>query len=207
MTAPLCGSLQTHLGTSDAVGGRSHHQSHGDLEHLAVFGFAPMPVLMELGRLMSDLSAVSVYGRHREPKPGWTWPNDRPPLNFICSPGKQGPKKVVLKLSVTAGVSDNRVLSALEGEEISIWEIRSSRLGASELRNEADLAEFRELVGKTFDVIQDQHGMDVDLSIFPAVPAACAIEFGRSWQPKAHPALSIYDQITGQGFVHRHVIR
>ncbi|MBB1499656.1 hypothetical protein [Paracoccus sp. MC1862] len=27
MTAPLCGSLQTHLGTSDAVGGRSHHQS------------------------------------------------------------------------------------------------------------------------------------------------------------------------------------
>jgi len=58
-----------------------------DLEHLAVFGFAPMPVLIELGRLLSDLSAVSVYGRHREPMPGWTWPNDRESLEFTYHPG------------------------------------------------------------------------------------------------------------------------
>lgn len=176
----------------------------GELEHLAVFGFAPIPILMELGILLSDLSAVSVYGRHREPKPGWAWPNDREPLEFTCVPGARGPKKVALKLSVTAGISDDRITRALPDEQVSIWEIRSSRLGASELRNKDDLSRFRELVGKTFDSIKDQHGMDVELSVFPALPVPCAIEFGRTWQPKAHPPFLIYDQVPDRGFVLRH---
>lgn len=178
----------------------------GDLQHLAVFGFAPIPVLMELGRLMSDLSAVSVYGRHREPKPSWLWQNDRNPLRFTYTPGKQGPGKVALKLSITDAILDDRVLRALPGEDVSIWEIRSDRLGANELRNETDLVGFRELVGKTFDTIKNQHGMDVDLSVFPAIPIACAIEFGRTWQQKVHPSFSVYDQTKGHGFLLRHLI-
>lgn len=178
-----------------------------ELEHLTVFGFAPMPVLIELGRLLSDLSAVSVYGRHREPTPGWVWPNDREALEFTCAPGLPGPKKVALKISVTADIADDRVLKALPDEPVSIWEIRSSRRGASELRNKDDLSRFRELVGKTFDAIKDQHGMDVELSVFPAAPAACAVEFGRAWQHKAHPPFAVYDQVPDQGFVARHEIR
>lgn len=177
-----------------------------ELEHLSVFGFAPIPVLMELGVLLSDLSAVSVYGRHREPKPGWAWPNDREPLEFSCTPGMRGSKRVALKLSVTADITDDRVVRALSEEPVSIWEIRSSRLGASELRHQDDLSRFRELVGKTFDAIKDQHGMDVELSVFPAVPVPCAVEFGRTWQPKAHPPFLIYDQVPDRGFVLRHSI-
>ncbi len=179
----------------------------GELEHLAVFGFAPMPVLMELGRLLPDLSAVSVYGRHREPKPGWAWPNDREPLEFTCNPGAPGPQKVALKICVTADIADDRVIQALPEEPVSIWDIHSSRLGASELRNKWDLSRFRELIGKTFDAIKDQHGMDVELSVFPAAPAACAVEFGRAWQHKVHPPFLIYDQVPNQGFVVRHEIR
>lgn len=178
----------------------------GELEHLAVFGFAPIPVLMELGVLLSDLSAVSIYGRHREPKPGWAWPDDREPLEFTCVPGARGPKKVALKLSVTAGITDDRIAHALPDEPVSIWEIRSSRLGASELRNQDDLSQFRELVGKTFDAIKYQHGMDVELSVFPAVPVPCAVEFGRTWQPKAHPPFLIYDQVPDRGFVLCHSV-
>lgn len=178
-----------------------------ELEHLAVFGFAPMPVLIELGRLLSDLSAVSVFGRHREPSPGWAWPNDRERLEFTCAAGAPSPKKVALKISVTASITDDRIVQALPNEPVSIWEIRSSRLGASELRNKDDLSRFRELVGKTFDAIKDQHGMDVDLSVFPAIPAACAVEFGRAWQHKVHPAFLIYDQVPEKGFVLRHAVK
>ena len=113
---------------------------------------------------------------------------------------------MALKLSVTAGIADDRVTRALPEEPVSVWEIRSSRLGASELRNKDDLSRFRELVGKTFDAIKDQHGMEVELSIFPAVPVPCAVEFGRTWQPKAHPPFQIYDQVPEEGFVFRHRI-
>ena len=175
----------------------------GDLQHLAIFGFAPIPILMELGRLLSDLSEVTVYGRHREPQPGWAWPDDVEPLEFDRVVGPAGSKKVALKLSVTAEISDDRIRAAMPGQDISIWEIQSSRFGANELRNQGDLIGYRKLIGRVFDEIQKQHGMDVDLSVFPAIPTACAIEFGRTWQSKAHPAFDIYDQVSGNGFLQR----
>ncbi|WP_102108611.1 HNH endonuclease [Oceaniglobus roseus] len=176
----------------------------GDLEHLAVFGFAPIPLLMELGRLLSDLSDVTVFGRHREPQPGWAWPDDSPELSFERRKGSPGHKRVALKLAVSAEISDNRVTSVL-GDDVSIWEIRSSEFGTNVLRNRSALSDYRKLVGRVFDEIKTEHGPHVCLSIFPAVPTTCAIEFGRAWQPKAHPAFDIYDQ-TPSGFVCRHRI-
>ena len=176
----------------------------GDIDHLAVFGFAPMPLLIEFGRLLSDLSAVSVFARHREPVPSWTWPNDSKPLQFNTIPGKAGPRTVALKLSISAEISDERVIRAIPNEEVSIWSLQSDRLGTSVLRSEDDLSAFRQEVGRTLDAIRAMHGDDVEVSVFPAVPAACAIEFGRTWQPKAHPDFTVYDEVKGLGFVPRH---
>lgn len=177
----------------------------GKIEHLSVFGLAPIPILIELGRLVSDISDATVYMRHREPVPGWTWPDNGTPLRFETETGRAGPKKVALKLSVSAGISDDRILAVL-GEDVSIWEIRASTLGTTALCNQADLSGFREIVGRTFDRIKEQHGEDVELSVFPAIPAACAVEVGRVWQPKAHRPFSIFDQAGGSGFVRRHDI-
>lgn len=176
----------------------------GELEHLAVFGFAPIPLLIELGRLLSDLSQVTVFGRHREPHPGWAWPDDGSELVFERKKGPPGPKHVALKLAVSAEISDNRV-NAVLGSRLSIWEVRSSEFGTSVLRNQTDLSRYRKLVGRVLDEIKTDHGPDVRLSVFPAVPTTCAIEFGRVWQPKAHPRFDIYDE-TPSGFVQRHSI-
>lgn len=178
----------------------------GDMESLAVFGFAPMPILMELGRLLSDLRAVKVFARHREPAPGWTWPNDSPPLGFEVVSGARGPKTVALKLCISADIADERIVHAIPDREVSIWTFKSNRFGTSALRNECDLVGFRMAVGRALDEIRRRHGSDVDLIVFPAMPAACAIEFGRTWQPKAHPAFTVFDEVQDAGFVARHRI-
>lgn len=77
---------------------------------------------------------VSFYGKHRESKPGWAWPDDQPPLGYSIAQGNPGPKKVALKLAVSADITDARVLATCENDEVSIWEIWSDRLGTSELR-------------------------------------------------------------------------
>jgi hypothetical protein len=178
----------------------------GRIRHLSVFGLAPQPLLIELGRLISDISPARVFQRHREPKPSWSWPNDgEDPLRFELRRGEPGPKTVALKLSVTAAIGDDRIQAVL-GPDASIWEIRSDRLGANVLRNEADLSGYRDLVGTAFDEIRRQHGSDARLSVFPAAPNACAIEFGRRWQPKAHLPFDIYDEIPGRGFDSAHRI-
>lgn len=175
----------------------------GDIEHLAVFALAPIPVLIELGRQISDISSASVYQLHREPQQQWAWPDDGVGIDFRLSQGPRRPKRVALKLEVSSEIEDSRI-KAVVGEDVSIWSIRSSDTGTSVLRNQVDLGKFRQLAGKTLDRIKGQHGPDVEVLVFPAVPNSIGVEFGRVWQPKAHPSLAIYDQSGAQGFLLRH---
>lgn len=41
--------------------------------HLSVFAFAPMPLLTQLGALLTDRTQVEVYQLHREPYLTWEW--------------------------------------------------------------------------------------------------------------------------------------
>lgn len=173
----------------------------GDVRHLSVFGLAPIPLLMELGRLLSDISVAEVYELQREPVQ-WSWPEDREEIHFTRHRGSPDTKRVALKLSITNGVSDEDVVKAL-GPDVSIWEIKSDKHGAGIIRHKEDLRRFRETARRTFDEIQNQHGRDVELSVFPATPLSCSVEFGRVWQPKAQPSFDVYDRIPEQGFVRR----
>lgn len=171
---------------------------NGKIRHLSIFGLAPIPLLMELGRLIPDISAANVFERHRDPQQ-WAWPEDGPEVHFSVNQGAAGNKNVALKLSVTSDIDDERVFSALE-DDVSIWEIRSHINGPGIIRHQSDLSRFRTIVRTTLDEIKNRHGMDVDLSIFPAIPVSCAVEFGRAWQPKAHPSFDIHDQAGAAGF-------
>lgn len=173
----------------------------GDIRHLSVFGLAPIPLLMELGRLISDISEADVYERHREPAQ-WGWPEEGQEVEFSSSKGIQGPKRVALKLSITSHITDDRITAAV-GDDVSIWEIRSNPQQHGVIRHKDDLSRFRTIVRSTLDEIKNEHGMDVEVMVFPAVPVSCALEFGRVWQPKAHPDMGIYDQTKEDGFVHR----
>lgn len=180
------------------VGGRFEA---GDIRHLSVFGLAPIPLLMELGRLLSDISVADVFELQREPAQ-WSWPEDREGVQFALHRGTPGSKKVALKLSITNEISDDAVVKAL-GTDVSIWEISSDIHRAGIIRHKDDLRRFREIVRRTFDEIQNQHGSDVDLSVFPAAPVSCSVEFGRVWQPKSQPSFDVYDRIPEQGFIRR----
>lgn len=173
----------------------------GEIRHLSVFGLAPIPLLMELGRLISDISEADVFERHREPAQ-WAWPEDGEEIEFSCLKGIQGPKRVALKLSVTSHIDDERITAAI-GDEVSIWEIRSNKQQHGIVRHKDDLRRYRTIVRSTLDDIKNIHGMDAEVMVFPAIPVSCAVEFGRVWQPKAHPDIAVYDQTKDQGFVRR----
>ncbi|WP_255449715.1 SAVED domain-containing protein [Shimia ponticola] len=176
----------------------------GEIRHLSVFGLAPIPLLMELGRLLSDISEVDVYDRHREPAQ-WAWPESGEVVEFDRQNGIVGPKRVALKISITSDIADDRVTS-VAGNDVSIWEIRSSPQKHGALRRRDDLSRYRAIVRSTLDEIKNSHGMDAELLVFPAVPVSCAVEFGRVWQPKVHPSMKIFDQTKDLGFVERHTI-
>ena len=190
-------------GFAEKVRGRAERQ---EIQRLAVFGLAPIPLLFELGRMISDISAAEVRQLLRDPK-GWKWDTNAPAISYHVGRPKIRSGPVALKLGISAGISDDRVFTVL-GDDAAIWSIDAAHAHNDIMRRPEDLAAFAKLFRKTLDDIKNAHGPGVTINVFPAVPVSVAVEAGRAWQPKAHPSLKIFDQNWKLGgFVLAHEIK
>ena len=193
-------NLRTVFG--EKVRGRMERQ---EIKRLAVFGLAPIPLLFELGRLISDIATADVRQLLRDPK-GWKWDPSAAPVEYDLKRPDRGDGAVALKLEISAQVADDRVQSVL-GPQAAIWSISAAGAHNDIVRRPEDIAAFAKLFRKTLDDIKLVHGENVTVNVFPAVPVSIAIEAGRSWQPKAHPPLAIYDQNWKRGgFILAHTL-
>lgn len=164
-----------------------------EVQHFSIFGFAPIPLLVKFGTLLSDIYPAEIFQLHREP-PTWNWLDDEggDVKHEIFEP--IGNKKIVaLKLELSATITDDRVIEIL-GDDCDIWSIHHTNPDNDYIRNKANLQDFRILMRKTFDLIKAKYGQDADLHIFPAIPISTALELGRIWMPKADLPMIIYDQ-------------
>jgi hypothetical protein len=163
------------------------------IHHLSVFALAPQPLLIRLGSLLTDINEVQVYTRSREPQ-GWQWRKRPPGFRYIVQDPKQQNGSPALILSLSANVSDDRIKEAL-GRRITFWRVTIPRPNNDFLKSKSQLREFRDLVRDLMVKIKNMHGQKAVLNIFPAVPAAIAVEIGRIRQPKADLRWQIWDQI------------
>ncbi|NDV61081.1 SAVED domain-containing protein [Puniceicoccales bacterium CK1056] len=163
-----------------------------EIEHLSVFAIAPMPLLISLGTLLTEIRDVAVYEPHREPK-GWAWPNEKKTVEIKVEKPQEtsGPPALVFSLSAT--IDDSRIHRVL-GDDAAIWRVTIPQPIQGCIRSRQDLAVFRRVVRKLLDEIKTAHGDDTTLSIFPAAPASTMVELGRIRQPKADMDWLIYDQ-------------
>lgn len=170
----------------------------GTIQHLSIFGFAPMPLLTELGRLLSDIVAADVYQLHREPA-SWKWQPEPAEFNYLIKKNsKPSAKNVALILALSADIQIERVTSLL-GEDIALWNVTHEKPNNDFLRGPDQLRIFREVLRHTLNEIKTEHGEDSTLHVFPAMPLSCSIELGRIWMPKADLPILMYDQNRKQG--------
>ena len=165
--------------------------------HFSLFCLAPQPLLMLLGTLFSDKVPLEVYQLHREPQT-WKWQSHPESFYFKVNEPKIVDYEPVLVISLSDKISYDRITSVLS-KRVSIWELTTADCHNDFLRSQAQLTMFREAVRKLTNSIQEAHGMSRPLKIFPAMPVACAVEFGRVRMPKASMPWIIYDQNNAAG--------
>lgn len=169
----------------------------GDVRHLSVFALAPQPLLIELGRLLSDITAVTVHQLHREPQ-GWDWRDARPPIEVSLHAAEQMGQEVALILDLSATVTPDRVHRVL-GPDAPVWRVTTPAPGNDVMHRRDDLAAFRRVMRQAFDAIKARHGQEARIHVFPALPVSAAVEVGRVWMPKADLPLVIYDENRARG--------
>ncbi|MHB1000805.1 MAG: SAVED domain-containing protein [Armatimonadota bacterium] len=161
-------------------------------EHLSVFALAPQPLLIELGRLLSDIPTAQVFQLHREP-PDWKWQEHPEAFQFLLHESGNRLGNVALNLSLSATIDNSRIINVL-GEDTSIWTLTVASPNNDFLKSREQLSQFRQVFRLAMDMIKAFHGYDSILHVFPATPVSVAVEIGRTWMPKADMPLRIYDE-------------
>lgn len=160
--------------------------------HFSVFAMASQPLLVLLGSLLTDKVPVLTYQLHRSPKT-WHWQPHPQGFSYraIEPLAKEG--QPVLVLSLSARIAHERIQAVL-GDAVSIWELTIDECHNDFLKSKEQLDMFALAVRKLMVRIMQEHPQAKSLSIFPAIPLACAVELGRARMPKADLLWEIYDQ-------------
>ena len=149
-----------------------------NINHLSVFALAPQPLLIELGRLLSDVSPIDVYQHQKEPEDNWKWHDGEVPASFkVIPPEKITCSHIALNMSLSARIDNQRILSVL-GEDVCIWTLTTPEPYNDFLKTRGQLKAFREIFRRLLNNIKLQHGQQTLLHLFPAVPVSIAVETG-----------------------------
>jgi len=174
--------------------------------HYSIFSFAPIPLLIKLGTLLPNKYPAQVYQLKKEPA-NWKWEPEGPAgFEFIVSEPEKSQKVVALNLSLSADIDNQRILDALQAQDVSIWEVSVPETAYPKddhLRSKEQLILFSRTFSKLLNEIKKRHGQNTKLHLFPAIGVAYAVEIGRLCSEKADMELVVFDQNnkTG-GFTH-----
>lgn len=171
------------------------------VEHVSVFAIAPMPLLVHLGRRLSDKIETDLYQRHRIPE-GWAWKTGGDRVNYKIHKLREGQKKtkVALLLSLSGALSIEELPGNIN-DDFSVYEITLDGIPPNPLflRTKDDLDEFKAVYHGLWGDLKRDHAGLKELHVFPAVPAPVAVLCGRERLSKVSPALLVYDKDEDKG--------
>nr|WP_315174951.1 SAVED domain-containing protein [uncultured Flavobacterium sp.] len=166
----------------------------GEIKHLSVFAFAPIPLLVKLGALINDIYTCQINQKVRNPDT-WKLDDDTTEVKYTVVEPVNNHKTVALNISLSASITNDRITEVL-GDECDIYIITIDNPFNDYLKSKRHLVDFSIAIRQLLNKIKMQYGEKTPLHIFPAMPIAKAVELGRVWMPKADMPLFLYDQNT-----------
>ncbi len=166
-------------------------------KRIALFGLAPMPLLVKLGTMINNKHEVEIYQKQRSG--GWKWLQEEMHTDYIINRPEETQSDPVLVLSLSFPIGE-RIKK--NHPKASIWEMTIEKPNTDYLRSKQQLYDFGRQVELLMDEI-DKASKGKPLHLFMSVPVACAIEFGRVWMQKANSPLYIYDYDKRDGEIDR----
>lgn len=175
----------------------SSHLKTKQVDHISVFALARIPILVQLGVLLDDVTNVTVHNRRRGTGDGWGWDSRgrSDNLRFGVTP-VEGSGDPVVTVSISGPVDLAALPDDLRGAPR--YDIRAEGVPMSPtvLRSPEDLHALIATWRQVLAAIEADH-RNRPISLILAVPAAAAVELGRAHMAAAHAPLRVFDRIDG----------
>lgn len=167
------------------------------IEHIDVFGLAPIPVLMYAGFLLGDRVPATIHHAFRDQDNKWLWParEQEDTVITFSLPDAKDVTELALVVSLSGLVSIEKVEKVSSGIPIAILEaeIKSAFVISKETDLSAFVVAWRALLAE----IHQRFG-HITLNVFPAVPNSVAFEMGRCVHPKVAPSIKVWEFVGGE---------
>lgn len=173
---------------------------NGIINHVSVFGFAPQPLLILLGNLISDKCPANVFQLNRE-NADWSWRKENEDINYkIIEPTRISKSNIpVLNISLSGIIAEERIKKVIPNSDI--WTFTLEKTNPDFLTASNQLYIFKYEMRSLLDKIKQNYPEGTYLNVFPAMPVSTCIEFGRLRLPKTDMPMKIYNQMnTDKGF-------
>lgn len=169
------------------------------VNHLSVFAFARLPLLIYLGSKLGDDVPTDLYQRHRATET-WGWQDMAADASFtVVTPGAAP--------EADEGVLVMNVSGTIQAEELpeelaSLPRFELVVDGAAEpdvFRGPAAVASFTAACRHLLADIERTNKQMRLLHVFAALPLTAGVAFGRVFDPSVHPSVLVYDR-TDNGY-------
>jgi len=170
----------------------------GKIEHLDVFAFAQIPLLIYLGYLIGDRVDCTIYQAQRNSINKWLWPKaisiQRPYFTYSELPQKPV-KSMAIVMSISATINHDDVINNIADMPIVNFHVNSP---STEVVDHPDVQRefsviFRSLMSTIFT-----NSRNTEIHIFAAIPNSLAIELGRCIHPHALNPTWIWNRVNGR---------
>lgn len=172
-----------------------NHLKTKKIDHISVFALARIPILIQLGVLLDDVTNVTVHNRRRGAGDGWGWYDQGPTENLTFSvtevPGDGDP---VVTFSVSGPVDLGALPEELQGKPRYDIRAEGVKLNPKVLRSSVDLEALINTWRVVLATLEANH-RNQPISLVLAVCAAGAVEIGRAHMRDAHAPLRVFDRI------------
>lgn len=171
------------------------------VQHVSVFGFARLPLLVYFGSRIDDTFSVTIYQRHRATE-AWSWPDGEVPTTLFCvdSPGgeSQEEEEGVLVLNVSGTIQSDEIPDHLAS--LPRWTIapQDETPSVDVINSLATLDEFAGALRLLFSEVEAHRKNIRKIHVLAAVPLSAAVALGRAHDGHVHPNMSIYERTDGR---------
>lgn len=175
------------------------------VNHISVFAFAYVPLLVALGAVLDDNIAVDIYERHRATE-SWVWNESATPVPFaFAMAGDVDPDQTegVLIVNASGTVSPSELPPDLKALPLfTIAPAGGATPSTSTFESADTLAMFDATVRLFFAEMEVRHKHVRRLHVIAAVPVSAAVTLGRRRAADtAAPALALYHR-TNDNYLH-----
>jgi len=169
------------------------------IKHLSIFALGPIPLLVQLGASIGNLIPSDLYQHHRDTD-RWNWKDeDKNWKGYEVKKKKlnKNNNNIAVILSLSGKIHEEEVLETLDVG--SIYEITIKKPLPTFLNTKKALYDFQKEYRKLLTEIRQEHGINCQINLFPAIPAPIAILCGQVLLPKIDPPILIYDNNKAKG--------